>query len=350
MSPIASRNVSSTCIVDRAPFAAAVAAYRATPGPVRPACRRVRRRAAAKNRSLPGQASPSGLKCRFVTQAIREGTRGTRDRADGAEHRCGCERSRRIERGSDRRRRRVARASSSSTTIRSSRACSRSSCGPPATTCAWPPTASLALERRPGALPRPRARRRDDAEHGRVRAHPPPASGPPHRLGLDHHADGARPLGRQARRASRSAPTTTSSSRSTRPSCSRGSAACCAARATCARSRRSPGLPGNVRIEEEIEARVDRRIPFAILYADLDHFKAYNDHYGFMRGDQVIQSSARLFEEVSQRRDRRGRVRRPRRRRRLRGRGRPRQGRGRGPGDRGAVRPGGARPLRPGRP
>src|SRR2546426_11392825 len=47
------------------------------------------------------------------------------------------------------------------------------------------------------------------------------------------------------------------------------------------------GLPGNVRIEEEIEGRVESRREFAILYADLDHFKAYNDHYGFMRGDQA---------------------------------------------------------------
>ena len=59
------------------------------------------------------------------------------------------------------------------------------------------------------------------------------------------------------------------------------------------------GLPGNVRIEEEIEARVLRNLDFAILYVDLDHFKAYNDHYGFMRGDQVIQFTARLIEDVS---------------------------------------------------
>jgi diguanylate cyclase (GGDEF)-like protein len=59
------------------------------------------------------------------------------------------------------------------------------------------------------------------------------------------------------------------------------------------------GLPGNVRIEEEIEGRVARNAEFAILYADLDHFKAYNDHYGFMRGDQVIQFTARLIEEVA---------------------------------------------------
>jgi diguanylate cyclase (GGDEF)-like protein len=59
------------------------------------------------------------------------------------------------------------------------------------------------------------------------------------------------------------------------------------------------GLPGNVRIEEEIDARVERSEPFAILYADLDHFKAYNDHYGFMRGDEVIQTTARLIGDVA---------------------------------------------------
>jgi diguanylate cyclase (GGDEF)-like protein len=59
------------------------------------------------------------------------------------------------------------------------------------------------------------------------------------------------------------------------------------------------GLPGNVRIEEEIDARVDRSEPFAILYADLDHFKAYNDHYGFMRGDEVIQTAASLIGDAA---------------------------------------------------
>jgi diguanylate cyclase (GGDEF)-like protein len=59
------------------------------------------------------------------------------------------------------------------------------------------------------------------------------------------------------------------------------------------------GLPGNVRIEDEIEGRIKAGDAFAILYADLDHFKAYNDHYGFMRGDQVIQFSARLIQEVA---------------------------------------------------
>src|SRR6059058_4470592 len=49
------------------------------------------------------------------------------------------------------------------------------------------------------------------------------------------------------------------------------------------------GLPGNIRIQEEIERQVRDGNPFAVLYADVDHFKAYNDHYGFVRGDRLIQ-------------------------------------------------------------
>ena len=59
------------------------------------------------------------------------------------------------------------------------------------------------------------------------------------------------------------------------------------------------GLPGNVRIEEEIDARIERAEPFAILYADLDHFKAFNDHYGFVRGDEVIRTTAKLIGDTA---------------------------------------------------
>jgi diguanylate cyclase (GGDEF)-like protein len=59
------------------------------------------------------------------------------------------------------------------------------------------------------------------------------------------------------------------------------------------------GLPGNIRIEEVIDARVDADKDFAILYADLDHFKAFNDHYGFLRGDQALQAAARMIEDVA---------------------------------------------------
>src|SRR5205823_2188653 len=59
------------------------------------------------------------------------------------------------------------------------------------------------------------------------------------------------------------------------------------------------GLPGNIRIQEEIRRLVGEDQPFALLYADLDHFKAYNDHYGFVRGDRAIQVLARVSTEVT---------------------------------------------------
>ena len=58
------------------------------------------------------------------------------------------------------------------------------------------------------------------------------------------------------------------------------------------------GLPGNLRIQDEIHRRVEGGTPFALLYADLDHFKAYNDHYGFLRGDNAIQLTARVLQDV----------------------------------------------------
>jgi diguanylate cyclase (GGDEF)-like protein len=47
-------------------------------------------------------------------------------------------------------------------------------------------------------------------------------------------------------------------------------------------------LPGNVQIQAEVQQRVEMGSPFALLYADLDNFKAFNDHYGFLRGDGAI--------------------------------------------------------------
>jgi diguanylate cyclase (GGDEF)-like protein len=58
------------------------------------------------------------------------------------------------------------------------------------------------------------------------------------------------------------------------------------------------GLPGNIRVQEEIRRRVAEDEPFALLYADLDFFKAYNDHYGFVRGDRAIQGLARLINDI----------------------------------------------------
>ncbi len=58
------------------------------------------------------------------------------------------------------------------------------------------------------------------------------------------------------------------------------------------------GLPGNIRIQEEIERPIRDDKPFAVLYADLNNFKAYNDQKGFVRGDRMIQSTARLIQDA----------------------------------------------------
>jgi diguanylate cyclase (GGDEF)-like protein len=59
------------------------------------------------------------------------------------------------------------------------------------------------------------------------------------------------------------------------------------------------GLPGNVRIQEEIETRVETGVEFALLYVDLDSFKAFNDRYGFGRGDDVIRALGHLLVDVT---------------------------------------------------
>jgi diguanylate cyclase (GGDEF)-like protein len=56
------------------------------------------------------------------------------------------------------------------------------------------------------------------------------------------------------------------------------------------------GLPGNIRIQEEIERNVREMRSFAVLYCDLDNFKAYNDQKGFVRGDRLIQSTAHIIQ------------------------------------------------------
>ncbi len=53
-------------------------------------------------------------------------------------------------------------------------------------------------------------------------------------------------------------------------------------------------LPGNNSIIKEIQKRIDAGDKFALAYIDLDHFKAYNDKYGFSRGDEILRMTARV--------------------------------------------------------
>ncbi len=55
------------------------------------------------------------------------------------------------------------------------------------------------------------------------------------------------------------------------------------------------GLPGNVQIQTEMKKRLLNKGTFAMLYFDLDNFKAYNDVYGFANGDEIIKFTARTI-------------------------------------------------------
>lgn len=55
------------------------------------------------------------------------------------------------------------------------------------------------------------------------------------------------------------------------------------------------GLPGNVQIHAELKKRIVKKESFSVLYLDLDNFKAYNDEYGFLKGDEVIKYTANVI-------------------------------------------------------
>jgi PleD family two-component response regulator len=58
-------------------------------------------------------------------------------------------------------------------------------------------------------------------------------------------------------------------------------------------------LPGNHAINKEILRRLDLKRPFSVLYGDLNEFKAYNDHYGFLSGNTVIEKTGQIFEQMA---------------------------------------------------
>lgn len=54
-------------------------------------------------------------------------------------------------------------------------------------------------------------------------------------------------------------------------------------------------LPGNHAIEKILTKKIREGEKFSVLYIDINHFKAFNDHYGFQKGDEVILQTARLL-------------------------------------------------------
>ncbi len=60
----------------------------------------------------------------------------------------------------------------------------------------------------------------------------------------------------------------------------------------------STRLPGTTEIEREIRRRMENGELFAVCYADLDHFKEYNDRYSYNDGDRVIYILSRILHDV----------------------------------------------------
>ena len=57
-------------------------------------------------------------------------------------------------------------------------------------------------------------------------------------------------------------------------------------------------LPSGLRVERVIEAQLQSEAQWSILYLDLDNFKAYNDVYGFLRGNELIRLLARVARQA----------------------------------------------------
>jgi len=62
----------------------------------------------------------------------------------------------------------------------------------------------------------------------------------------------------------------------------------------------SSKLPGPNAIEYEIDKRLNIGEKFAVCYADLDNFKAYNDYYGYVYGDKMIKITSLIIRNVVQ--------------------------------------------------
>ena len=56
-------------------------------------------------------------------------------------------------------------------------------------------------------------------------------------------------------------------------------------------------LPGNVPVNEHLDRLLDGGVTFWACYCDLDNFKPFNDAYGFRRGDELIQFTAKLLSD-----------------------------------------------------
>jgi EAL domain-containing protein (putative c-di-GMP-specific phosphodiesterase class I)/GGDEF domain-containing protein len=57
-------------------------------------------------------------------------------------------------------------------------------------------------------------------------------------------------------------------------------------------------LPGNIPISSHIARLVEHRAQFCACYVDLNHFKPFNDRYGYWQGDEVLKFAAASLADV----------------------------------------------------
>lgn len=60
------------------------------------------------------------------------------------------------------------------------------------------------------------------------------------------------------------------------------------------------GLSGNIEIQSELNYRLANKYKIAVIYCDLDNFKAFNDVYGFAKGDSAIKLTADIIRDAVQ--------------------------------------------------
>ncbi|RDS80343.1 GGDEF domain-containing protein [Dyella psychrodurans] len=54
-------------------------------------------------------------------------------------------------------------------------------------------------------------------------------------------------------------------------------------------------LPGNIPVTEHLARLLRAELPFTVAYVDLNHFKPFNDQYGYFRGDEMIRLLAGIL-------------------------------------------------------
>lgn len=60
------------------------------------------------------------------------------------------------------------------------------------------------------------------------------------------------------------------------------------------------GLPGNIVIDQKVKSSVESGDKYTFFYFDLDNFKAFNDVYGFDKGDEVIKILAEILKSMEE--------------------------------------------------